>query len=260
MPIEDQGELRIFRFLSLDTAGLKHAVFSRHGGVSRGPFRSLNVGGSVGDDPACVAANRVRSLEAFGSSTDAMVNVWQIHSDRVVLVQSPMNGHEPERADAMVTNVPGLTLMMRFADCVPILAYDPETRAIGVAHAGWQGTLKNMAGRLVQTMVRAFGTSPQALVVGLGPSIAAHHYPVGPEVAHQVREAFGSTADELLSGDPGNPNLDLWAANTHQLEDQGTRKIENSGICTACETHDWFSHRGEHGQTGRFAVMLALEG
>jgi purine-nucleoside/S-methyl-5'-thioadenosine phosphorylase / adenosine deaminase len=259
MPIENWGKLRVFRFSSLDVAGLKHAVYTRHGGVSRGHLRSLNVGGSVGDDPQHVAANRIRSLEAFGTSTEAMVNVWQIHSDRVLVVDQPLNGHEPERADAMVTNVRGLTLMMRFADCVPIFTYDPVERVIGMAHAGWQGTLKDMAGRLVQSMVDAFGCAPANIIAGLGPSIAAHHYPVGPDVAHAFERLFREAGGRLLTGDPENPNLDLWHANGLQLEAAGVQKIELSGICTACQVGDWYSHRGEHGRTGRFAALMALE-
>jgi YfiH family protein len=259
MPIEDWGKLRVFKFSSLDLAGLKHAVYTRHGGVSHGHLRSLNVGGSVGDDPEHVAANRIRTLEAFGSSTEAMVNVWQVHSDQVVVVRQFMTGGEPERADGMVTDLPGLTLMMRFADCVPLFVYDPERPAIGIAHAGWQGTLKNMAGRLVRTMTESFGSSPESLVAGLGPSIAAHHYPVGPEVAQQFESLFSDRISELLSDGPDNPNLDLWRANTLQLEAEGVRRVELSGICTACHTDDWYSHRGEHGRTGRFAALLALE-
>ncbi len=258
MPYATLGALCAFQFESLRLPGVEHAIFTRRGGVSEPPWRSLNVGGSVGDDPKNVATNRRRMFESAGRPNDTLAYVWQIHSERVLRIDRPSDGVEAEKADAMVTDHPDITLMMRFADCVPILAYDPSRPAVGVAHAGWKGTLHGIAQRLVETMEQDFGTDPGGLVVGIGPSIAAHHYPVGPEVADAFRRSFGTAASQFLDLANGELHLDLWGANRWQLEQMGVAHIEISGICTACRTEDWFSHRAESGKTGRFGALLNL--
>ena len=158
----------------------------------------------------------------------------------------------------MVTAQPGLSLLMRFADCVPVLVFDPVRVAIGVAHAGWLGTVRGVSLELVRTMIREFGSRPEDLIAGLGPSIGPDHYPVGPEVAAQVEAAFGSYAGQLLLPRDGQVVFDLWSANRWQLESTGIGSVEVAGICTACNLEDWYSHRGERGQTGRFGTVLAL--
>jgi YfiH family protein len=252
MPYLTAGTLHAFQFESLRLPGVGHAIFTRQGGVSLEPWRSLNVGGSVGDRPDNVATNRKLIFEAVDRPADSLATVWQTHSDRVVVVNRPMNGADPEKADAMVTDRPEVTLMLRFADCVPILAYDPARHALGIAHAGWKGTLSGIARQLIASFGREYGSHPQDLCVGIGPSVAAHHYPVGPEVVEAVRMAFGEIA--------GQTKFDLWAANRWLLEAAGVTHIEMSGVCTACETGDWYSHRAEAGRTGRFGAVLYLTG
>jgi YfiH family protein len=258
MPSMPSGALRSFQFRSLQVPGVEHAIFTRHGGVSPVPWQSLNVGGLVGDDPACVAANRLRMFDALHRPAESLASVWQVHSDRVIVIDAPSNGRESEKADGMVTDRPGVTLMMRFADCVPILAFDPARRVLGMAHAGWKGTLARIASRLVETLHQAYGTQGQNLLVGIGPSIAAHHYPVGPEVVQQVVDTFGQRGEAFLEARDGEVRFDLWAANRWLLEVAGVTQIEISGICTACHTEDWYSHRGEAGRTGRFGALMHL--
>lgn len=260
MPSVTAGGLRALQFESLLVPGVEHAIFTRHGGVSDAPWRSLNVGGSVGDDPERVAANRMRMFEAVGRADNTMANVWQVHSDRVMVVDRPSDGRVPEKADAMITDQPGITLMMRFADCVPILVFDPTHRAVGMAHAGWKGTLSGIARRLVDSLKRAFGSRPGDLLVGIGPSIAVHHYPVGPEVMSAVKSTFGAVSDQFLELSDGEVRFDLWAANRWHLQRAGVAQIEICGVCTACQTEDWYSHRAEAGKTGRFGALMYLTG
>lgn len=260
MPYVTAGALRAFQFESLRLPGVGHAIFSRQGGVSREPWRSLNVGGSVGDDPTSVATNRKLIFEAAARPPDSLATVWQTHSNRLVVVNGPMDGAEPEKADAMVTDHREATLMLRFADCVPILAYDPVRHAIGIAHAGWKGTLSGIARQLIASLRSEYGSRPQDLRVGIGPSVAAHHYPVGRDVVEAVRESFGDASDSFLASADGQTQFDLWAANKWLLEAAGVTHIEVSGVCTACETDDWYSHRAEAGRTGRFGAILYLTG
>jgi YfiH family protein len=158
----------------------------------------------------------------------------------------------------LITDRPEVTLFLRFADCVPILLYDPRRPAVGVVHAGWRGTLAKAATAAVQAMQAHYGSRPGDLVAAIGPSIGPCHYAVGPEVVAQTRQAFNGASDELLSRVNGGYHLDLWTANAHALQQAGVRQIEQSELCTVCHGDDFFSHRGHGAQTGRFAALIGL--
>jgi len=264
MPFHQTDLVRYYTFESLADAGVRHAVITRRGGVSPAPWASLNVGGTVGDDAERVLENRKRSFHALGRPLVSLYDVWQVHGIDVVCAQTPRSPGSPHlKADTILTNQIGVTLFMRFADCVPIFLFDPKQRAIGLVHAGWLGTVQFNAARAVQTMQDQYGTRPQDILAGVGPSIGPHHYPVGPEVVQRVRKAFGSDSSELLhspnGGDPESEvQFDLWSANSLVLQQAGVHRIEVSGICTACDLDNWYSHRGEKGRTGRFGALVAL--
>jgi YfiH family protein len=258
VPFKQVGSLRLYQFESLDHSGLIHAVFTRRGGASKGCWRSLNVGATVGDDPEHVRENRRRLLECLGRKPESVYEVWQVHSAHVIVVDGPRGEAAIEKADAMVTDDARVTLLMRFADCVPILVYDSVRHAVGIAHAGWLGTTRKVAAELVKTMKRRYGCDPANMHAAIGPSIAAHHYEVGPEVEQAIQRAFGSQARQHLWKRNGRIHLDLWSANRALLESEGVNQIEISGLCSACAPEDWYSHRGESGRTGRFGLGVAL--
>jgi YfiH family protein len=260
MPMEDLGELRAFRFESLTSPGLVHAILSRRGGVSPAPWSGLNVGAMVGDEPARVRDNRRLALRALGRAPESVFDVWQVHSAEIIVAVAPRGEAPPLQADGILTDRPEVTLMMRFADCVPLLMHDPVRQAVGIVHAGWLGTVRQAARAAVRRMRDRFGTHPPDLRVGIGPSIAAHHYPVGPEVVEAFRRSFGSNAEPHLSSGGGETRLDLWSANAALLRDEGVNHIELCQLCTACDTADWFSHRAEGGRTGRFGALMGLAG
>jgi YfiH family protein len=219
----------------------------------------LNLGGTVGDDPANVAENRRRAFECFGRPIGTLYDVWQVHSAEVVRADAPRPAHIPHlKADAILTDQPEVTLFMRFADCVPILLYDPVRRVMGMVHAGWKGTTLRIVQAAVQAMQRQWGTRPDEILAAIGPSIAPHHYTVGQDVITQVEAAFGQEANTLLPAQDGAVQFDLWTANRLVLMDSGVRQIEVSGVCTACDLEHWYSHRGEQGRTGRFGALMAL--
>jgi YfiH family protein len=265
MPFQQSDGFRFYQFESFSSRGLIHGIVSRRGGVSPAPWASLNCGGTVGDDPDHVRQNRRRAFGIFNLPLDCMYDVWQVHSDRVVCTSAPRPPDQPHlQADGILTNVPGVALFMRFADCVPILLYDPQKRVIGLVHAGWLGTVKKITSHAIEEMSRCYQSDPKDVIAGIGPSIGPHHYEVGQDVVSQVEEAFGPDADRVLqTGDKGEETgvkFDLWSANRLTLEANGVRSIEISGICTACHPEDWFSHRGEKGQTGRFGALISLKG
>jgi len=258
MLLHSSGDVRYYQFGSLQHSDVVQAVFTRQGGVSPAPYASLNLSISTGDARENVAANRRRAFRALGREPESIADLWQVHSADVVVVDSPLgeDGRSP-KADALVTDRPEVTLLLRFADCVPILLFDPVRRVIGVVHAGWRGTLLKAPAVAVKTMAEHYGSRPADILAGIGPSIGPCHYAIGPEVVEQTRTAFGTEADPLLIPNHSY-HLDLWAANALALRQAGVEQIEISAMCTACRTDEFFSHRGEQAQTGRFGALIAL--
>lgn len=260
MAFHHSDSIHFYTFDLLENAGVIQAVLSRQGGVSQGPWNSLNVGSTVGDDLLHVAENRRRSFAALGLSLETSFDVWQVHGTEAVAVDAPRPPHIPHRqADIILTDRPGMTLFMRFADCVPIFLVDPARHAVCLAHAGWQGTVKGVANAAVQALQARYGSRPEDLLAGIGPSICPEHYAVGPEVVEKVEQAFGQDAPALLKANQKAVHFDLWHANALALQKAGVRQVELSGVCTACHLEDWYSHRAEKGHTGRFGALLALK-
>lgn len=197
---------------------------------------------------------------ALDVNPERAVSSWLVHSVTVKLLddESKLNGRL-EQADAIVTNLPDTPLVMRYADCVPLLLYDPVKRAIGLAHAGWRGTVQGMASATVRALQSAFGSRAEDLQALIGPAISRRNYQVGEEVAAQAHAYFGEAAG-IVTRYPGDGSayLDLWRANQLDLERQGLSDIEVLDICTFENTDEFYSHRAEHGQTGRFGAVISL--
>ena len=257
MPFIQHNAIRYFQFDSLPT---RHAIFTRRGGVSPEPWGSLNVGGTVGDDLTRVRENRLLSFKALGCHPESIFDVWQVHSADVVCANAPRPVDESLRqADIILTDKTNVSLFMRFADCVPILVYDPHNAVIGVAHAGWMGTLRGVVTKTIQTMHKTYGSNPTDIIACIGPSIGPDHYEVGADVILQVMQKFGDDSDQFLLSNNGKIHFDLWKTNKFLLERAGVGKVDVAGICTACHTDDWFSHRAEKGRTGRFGALISLQ-
>jgi YfiH family protein len=255
----DSGSVPYYKFNSLPSSEISHAIFTRNGGVSPAPWRSLNVGSSVGDDPERVRVNHERIFECLGRPRESLTTTWQVHSATVVIAEHPSVEGSHLQADAMITNNEELTLVMRFADCVPILVYDPITRSVGIAHSGWIGTVKKMALTLVRSMAKHFGSDPANLITGIGPSIGPDHYEVGMDVVREMKHSFGDDAEAHLIRRDTQVFLNLWSANHALLVEAGVQSIERGDLCTACDPSEWYSHRGENGNTGRFAAAIGLQ-
>lgn len=276
------GDLIYYRFTSLATCDdLVHAVSTRLGGVSTGHLATLNLSYSVGDDPMAVVENRQRLAAALGLALDDWVAASQVHGSRVALVGAAERGRGayqqasalPE-TDALITAQPGLLLSLRLADCVPILLFDPAHHAVGLAHAGWRGTVAHVAAATVQAMTAAFGSRADDLWAGIGPAIGPCCYAIGGDVAGQVQAALPwatEVLDERPGGSPryitdsamyrGSLYLDLWEANRRALLAAGLRPkhIEVAALCSACHTEEFYSHRAERGRTGRFGAVIGLK-
>ncbi len=235
-----------------------HAFSTRHGGTSPAPYDTLNLSYRTGDDARNVTENLSRWHRAVGLDPSRTVDASQAQADRVAIVGLKDCGTRIPDVDALLTHDPGVTLMLRYADCVPILLLDPAHRAIGLVHAGWRGTVAKVTTKALQAMFDTYRTSPADVIACIGPSIGPCCYTVGSDVADQVRAAFGQS--ELLTADGANgiARLDLWKANAVQMRALGVQQIEIAGLCTAQRTDDFYSWRAEHGKTGRLAALLAL--
>jgi YfiH family protein len=259
MPFSQQNGLRYYTF-EIFPANVIQAVFTRQGGVSPHPWDSLNVGGSIGDDITHVRENRIRSFRALGRVPESIHDVWQVHSADVIYADEPRPlDTQYQKADIILTDNPQVTLFMRFADCTPILLYDPNQNAIGIVHSGWLGTVRGAVRTAVQAMQERYASNPADIQAAIGPAIGPDHYDVGEDVITQVKDAFGVGAESLLEEHGESIHFNLWEANRILLENSGVNQIETAGICTACHPDDWFSHRGEKGKTGRFGALIALK-
>lgn len=263
-PWECDGTLRriedglvLYRFDSLKTDRVEHAVFTRLGGVSWGVFASMNLGSNVGDDEMAVARNHARMLAYMGVDESSVTTAHQVHSNHIAVVSSEDRGKVVPNTDGLVTSAHSVTLVLRFADCQPVLLYDPANHALGLVHAGWRGVAQGIATRAVEKMRDAFGTEPESLVACLGPAIGPCCYEVGDNVAAAMGYALPDW-HQVMQREGDGWRLDLPAANVQQLNAVGVRYIERAHLCTACRTDEFFSHRASGGRTGRFAVAARL--
>lgn len=258
MPFQQKNELRFYQF-DIFSSAVTHGVFTRQGGVSPAPWESLNLSVSVGDDPARVTENRKRVFDALDKNPASLHDAHLVHGVDVIYAEAPRPINQPiQKADILLTNNPEVSLFMRYADCVPLLFHDPKQKAIGLAHAGWMGTVKGVAEATVQAMIARYNCKPENIIAGIGPSISVDHYEIGEEVAAQFREKYKNNAEKILQTRDNKLYLDLWTANVLQLRNAGVEHIQVSSLCTACHLEDWFSHRAEKGKTGRFGVLMAL--
>lgn len=249
------------------------AVTTRHGGVSTGPYTSLNLGGKTGDEPNHVRENRARVAGLYKRDPKQLTFAKQVHGDNVAHVPADFQGGAFDDSDALITNGKDVPLVILTADCTAIFLYDQINHALGVAHAGWRGTVAQIALHTVAAMNDRFGTKPEDLIAGIGPSIGPCCYEVGDEVIFAVEARLPDYTEEVLvdpdmasagsfraSVNEGKRHFDLWRANELVLIDAGVpdQNIEIARLCTACRTDLFYSHRAEKGITGRFGAIAML--
>jgi len=224
------------------------AFSTRRGGISEGPYRSLNLGRSTDDRPEAVAENRRRWLLAVGLDPERFANAGQVHGRAVAHAGTP--GLQPD-CDVLVTTTPGLALAVAAADCLPLLYATPG--AVAAAHAGWRGTADGAPEAALSAVCAAAGTGPERVDIHLGPGIRGCCYRVGPEVASR----FPASA---VRREPDALWLDLPTAVRLSLTAAGVRPeaIHDTGACTACDPDWYFSHRRDRGVTGRHWGVIAL--
>ena len=265
------GALRLLTWPALDASGADAAVTARSGGVSSGPYATLNLSLTVGDDPGCVRENRRRLAAAFGARLDDFVFARQVHGALVRVVGQADRGSgafslddAPGEADALVTASPGVVLAILTADCVPVVLHDPVAGVLACVHAGWRGTVAGVTAAAVAAM-QGLGSRPSDVIAGIGPAIAADRYQVGPDVHQAVSQTFGPAAP-FIRPDPsasGHWLLDLWAANRHALREAGVpapriyTTPHPTGPVSPADPGHFFSDRSAR-PCGRLALVARL--
>jgi len=224
-------------------AGIRHAFFTRHGGVSDGIYASLNGGVGSNDVPAHVAENRARMAQAVGVGPDHLLTAYQIHSPDVVTAERAWDIGARPKADALVTKVPGLALGISTADCGPILLADEAAGVVGAAHAGWRGALSGVAEATISAMERC-GADRDRIVAALGPLIRQPNYEVGPEFVTRFLAAAQANARFFRpAARAGHALFDLAGYIAARLAAAGIRHIEDLGHCTYADPDRFFSYR-----------------
>lgn len=278
---EDGSELLLLRSPALAAfPALQHGFSTRFGGVSEGCFESMNLSFSRGDSETCVRENFRRIAACFGQREDRFVLSFQTHTANVRAVTEADLGKGVTRlrdytdVDALITDRPGIILGVFWADCVPILFYDPVRQAIGAAHSGWRGTAGKIGRETVHRMTECYGSVPEDIRAVIGPSICRNCYEISEDVALCFREAFPGQEERILREKhpegvrQGTADrkylLDLWEANRLVLREAGLpdRNIETGGLCTCCNPAWMFSHRGqgeERGNNGAFLMLADKE-
>ncbi len=224
-------------------AQIRHAFFTRAGGVSRGVYASLNGGIGSKDSPDQVAENRARMAQALGIAPDRLLTPYQIHSPDVVVAKTTWNSETRPRADAIVTREPKLAIGVSTADCGPLLFADDKARVIGAAHAGWRGAFTGVIEATVAAMEK-LGADRNNIVVALGPTIRQANYEVGPEFGARFLAADADNARFFTGAErAGHAMFDLTGYIAAQVQRSGIVKFEDLGLCTYAEPERFYSFR-----------------
>lgn len=254
-----------------------HGFSTRLGGVSSGMFSTLNLGSGSSphrDSPENIKENLIRMANSLGVDPNSLVISDQVHKTNILLVDHKDKGkgfsipRDYEEIDGLITNTPGVTLVTKYADCVPLFFVDPVKRAIGLSHSGWKGTVNRIGSKTVKEMAKAFGSKPKDIIAVIGPSICMDCYEVGEEVVLEFKKEFiednrhydEETSPIYVKNQRGRYQLNLWEACRRVLLEAGLSpdNVHISKVCTSCNSQLLFSHRKTKGQRGSLAAFLAI--
>lgn len=269
MPMVTKEGISFLTFTIYRNYPLRAAVSMRQGGVSEGPFGSLNMGLHVGDDPAAVVENRRRFFHALSSDAKRLINCNQVHGTHVEVVGEKDCGRGADRletaipdCDGLITAEKGVPITMNYADCTPLFFYDPKKEVIALAHGGWRGTAGNIAGKTIEKMEQEFHCCREDILCAIGPAIGKDAFEVGGEVVDAFRLLFPETLLTTLyqKKDNGKYLFDLHGANRELMKAAGIPEhhIEDCGICTFSHDDLFYSYRKSGGKTGRHMAVMEL--
>ena len=260
MNIKEVNRIKYLQFSNLsEFENITHFSTTRLSGKSEGKLSSFNLGYTVNDNPLIVKSNLDALANIFGFERSQMVSPKQTHSKNIGIVKST---HDifPD-TDALVTNIPGICIFVRTADCVPILLYDSVQKAAAAIHSGWKSTIQEISKHTLEIMQKEYGTNPKDIVAGIGPSIGPEVYEIGLEVIELFYKQFGT--DHIIKPikDSDKGLLNLWEANKQILMNCGVpeNQIEIAEICTYSNPGLFYSARRDGVKTGRLATGIIIK-
>ena len=265
--INIKNDVLYLTFPKLEEAGVIHGFSTRAGGVSTGHLASMNLSFNRGDDPANVLENFRRIGEAIGFCHEDLVLSDQKHHDRIRIVSSKDKGDGILRPamsdiDGLVTDQPGIPLGTFYADCVPLMFYDPVKKVIAMAHSGWKGTVLRIGASMVSVMEEQYNCRAADIICAIGPSICKSCYEVSEDVIEKFQSVFDKDemSEIVCEKENGKYLLDLWKANEEILLKAGILRehLDITDLCTCCNSHALFSHRGSHGKRGNMGGFMVL--
>lgn len=250
---------------------IRHGFSTKLGGVSEGIFATMNLGNELSryaDEPANIEENYRRIAKSIGIDVNSIVVSQQTHKTNIRVVDEKDRGkglfhpRDYTDIDGLITDRPDITLVTKYADCVPLYFVDPVQKVIGLSHAGWRGTVSRIGKITVEALNKNFGSNPENIIAVIGPSICRECYEIGGDVADEFKKAFPDYRENkiLTDKDNGKYLCDLWTANRTVLTEAGLNPdhIHISGVCTSCNSDLLFSHRRTEGKRGSLAAFLAM--
>ncbi len=257
----EHGRAKVLVCDALERAGFENGFSTRLGGVSPFPANDLNLAGFDEDSTANIEENRRRFLSAFEGDF-RIATVWQVHGDDIKRVANNADvENSNDKCDALVSDLPGILVGVKTADCVPVLLGDPKTGAFAAVHAGWRGTSRSIVAKAVERMQRDFGTDPAGLTAAIGPAASGRCYEIGRDVIEAFGENIAGSEKYFTATREGHALVDLHLANKDQLLENGMPEtaIFIAPFCTMERTDLFFSYRVEkkvHGKTGRLLSVI----
>ena len=249
-----------------DTGIVRHCFTTKQGGVSKGIYASLNTS-PFKDEPIEVTNKNLDIVcSAIGVDYRKLVMSKQVHGDNVLVVDENFlkvkssNNQPSQGYDALITNLPKVPLMTFYADCVPIFLLDPVNKAIGLVHSGWRSTVLHIVQKTIEKMKNVYNTNPEHLLAAIGPSIERDCFEVDEDTVEKFRDSFNDYNDIIFPKENGKYLIDLWLANKKLLLESGVmqERINESKMCTRCNSELFFSHRRDKGRNGSMSAIMEL--
>ena len=260
--LNKKGDFEYYTIPSFEETGLvRHGFTTRRGGVSGGCYESMNLRFNCDDSRENVLENFRRAAEGLGMSYERLVLSKQVHEDRIITINESHCGNgvvrenEFSSADALITDRKNIPLVTLFADCVPLFFLDKRQGVIALAHSGWRGTVKRIGQKTVRKMKDAYGSCAEDIIAAIGPSIQSCCFEVGDDVAEIFIDKFG---EETAKRHGERYHVDMQRAICIQLAEEGVTAVDNSGICTCCNSDFLFSHRKTNGRRGNMGAFMML--
>lgn len=268
MNIHQQHGVKYVGFKNLDQyPNLSHGFTTRYGGVSKDHLGSMNLGFNRGDKKENVIENYRRICKAIGVPYESLVLSDQVHKTTILKVTDTDKGKGIEKVsdfsnvDGLYTDQKQVTLVTHFADCVPLFFYEPNKGIIGLAHAGWRGTVGEIGPKMVHIWEKEYSILPEDIIVGIGPSIGLCCFEVDQSVADQFINSLGVKSEIIEKKENGKYNIDLWNSNRQLLLQAGIapENICVTDLCTKCNNDAFFSHRGQQGSRGTLGAFMMMK-